>query len=364
MISVKNVTKSFFNATKVFKACDNISFEVKAGEIFGIIGLSGAGKSTLLRCLNLLERADSGDIFIDGKNICTLKRTELLAVRKKVSMIFQAFNLFKQKCVFDNIAYPIRLARRSLFASGKVSSAKEFDAYLKDTVQKLASFIDLSDKLKAYPSELSGGQKQRVAIARALAGEPKILLCDEATSALDPANTTQVLNLIKKAVREFNMTCVVITHQMEVAKSLCDRIAVMQDGKIIEENSVEELFQNPKTALTKSFIGKLHSEPLEELFSAESFSNENKNFDGELVRLTYSNKTVNKAILNDCIKNYDVRVNFLAGNINNLTSGQVGFMIIAIDGLADERKKALQFLLDNGVSVDVLNLENASGKIV
>lgn len=358
MISVKSLTKEFSNAGKVFKACDNVSFDVKAGEIYGIIGLSGAGKSTLLRCLNLLEKPTSGEVFINGANICKLSNLELLTLRKKVSMIFQSFNLFKQKNVFENIAYPLRVSKKTILKSGKVHNNKSFEVFLKERVTELARFIDLNDKLQAFPNELSGGQKQRVAIARALATEPKILLCDEATSALDPSNTMQVLSLIKKAVTEFNMTCVIITHQMEVAKTLCDRIAVMQDGKIIEENTVEELFQNPKSSLTKSFIGKLHSEPLEELFSADSFSDENKNFAGELVRLTYSDKTVNKAVLNTCIKNYNVSINFLAGNINNLKTGQVGFMVVAIDGDASEIKAALKFLQDSGVTVDIVKIKN------
>lgn len=362
MISVKNLTKEFLNAGELFRACDDVSFDVGVGEIYGIIGLSGAGKSTILRCLNLLEKPTSGAIFINGKDICKISNTELLALRKKVSMIFQGFNLFKQKTVFENIAYPLRLLKKNLIESGKVSSSKNFEKYLAERVNELASFIDLSDKLKSYPNELSGGQKQRVAIARALATEPKILLCDEATSALDPSNTKQVLNLIKKAVTKFNMTCIVITHQMEVAKTLCDRIAVMQAGKIIEENTVEELFQNPKTTLTKSFIGKLHSEPLDEVFSADSFSSENENFSGKLVRLTYSYKTVNLPVLNDCIKTHEVSINFLAGNINNLKTGQVGFMIVAVDGDDAEIKKALQFLRDNNVGVEIVNLQTSKAK--
>lgn len=359
MISVKNITKEFSSAGKTFKACDNISFEVKSGEIFGIIGLSGAGKSTLLRCLNLLEKPTSGEIYIDGQNICTLRTAELLRLRKKVSMIFQSFNLFKQKSVFENIAYPLRISRKDILIDGKKITNAAFEQYVREKAERLASFVGLHAKLYAYPNELSGGEKQRVAIARALASEPEILLCDEATSALDPANTKQIVGLIKKAVAEFNMSCVLITHQMEVAKTLCDRIAVMESGKIIEENTVEGLFQNPKTALAKSFIGKLQSEPLEELFSIENFSKAQGTFVGELVRLTYSAKTVNEPVLNDCIKQYPVSINFLAGNINNLKTGQVGFMIVSISGERNEIERALQFLEQHGVGVEIINFNDA-----
>ena len=244
MIEVSHLVKEFSNDGKVFRAVDDVSFQVQKGEIYGIIGLSGAGKSTLVRCLNRLEEPTSGKIFIDGVDMVALNKKELLNQRKDIGMIFQHFNLFLQKTVYDNIAYPLEIQK---WPKEKI----------KARVEELLDFIDLKDKRGVYPSSLSGGQKQRVAIARALATSPKILLSDEGTSALDPINTRMVVETLKKTVKDLNTTIIMITHQMEVAKDICDRIAVMENGKIIEENTVEELFRAPKTKQTQNFISSL-----------------------------------------------------------------------------------------------------------
>ena len=231
MIKIENLVKVYDNG---LKAVNNISLEVKKGEIFGIIGMSGAGKSSLIRCINRLESPTEGNIFIDGKDIVTMNKKELKEARKNMAMIFQSFNLFYQKSVYDNIAYPL-----------KINKWKKKD--IDKRVKTLLEYVNLSDKIHEYPANLSGGQKQRVAIARALAVQPKILLCDEATSALDPQSTKSILELLLKIRDEFNLTIVLITHQMEVVKSVCDRAAVIEDGKIIEQNTVLELFTSPKT---------------------------------------------------------------------------------------------------------------------
>lgn len=334
MIEVKNLVKVFRVDGKEFKALDDVSFKVDKGEIFGVIGLSGAGKSTLVRCINRLEEADSGEVIIDGVNISKLSPEDLRRERKDIGMIFQAFNLFMQKTVYDNIAYPLEIA-------------KEKKDHIEKRVEELLKFIDLEEKRNAYPAELSGGQKQRVAIARAIATNPKILLSDEGTSALDPANTQAVLNLLKKIVKKYNTTIIMITHQMEVAKDICDNIAVMENGRIIEENTTKELFRNPQTKVTRSFIKNLKDEVEEEVINGEDFK-------GDVYRLSYANNNYDKPILSQCMKKFDVYVNILSGNINKLNATSVGYLTVEIQGSEAERKKALDFLIENQVSVEVL----------
>lgn len=334
MIEVKNLVKVFRVDGKEFKALDDVSFKVDKGEIFGVIGLSGAGKSTLVRCINRLEEPDSGQIIIDGIKILSLSPEKLRKERKDIGMIFQAFNLFMQKTVYHNIAYPLEIA-------------KEKKDHIEKRVEELLKFIDLEEKRNAYPAELSGGQKQRVAIARAIATNPKILLSDEGTSALDPANTQAVLNLLKKIVKKYNTTIIMITHQMEVAKDICDNIAVMENGRIIEENTTKELFRNPQTKVTRSFIKNLKDEVEEEVINGEDFK-------GDVYRLSYANNNYDKPILSQCMKKFDVYVNILSGNINKLNATSVGYLTVEIQGSEAERKKALDFLIENQVSVEVL----------
>lgn len=334
MIEVKNLVKEFKTEDGTFRALDDLSFKVNRGEIYGVIGLSGAGKSTLVRCINRLEEPTSGEIIVDGKSIIDLNEKELRAARKDIGMIFQYFNLFMQKTVAENIAYP-------LLISG-VSKAD-----IEKRVDELLNFIDLKDKKNSYPSELSGGQKQRVAIARAIATNPSVLLSDEGTSALDPANTESVLNLLKKIVKEFNMTIIMITHQMEVAKEICDRIAVMQAGKIIEENDTKELFTNPKTSVTRSFIKNLEDEV------EEGYVNGN-DYKGDVLRLSYADENYDKPILSQCVKKFDIYFSILSGNINKLNISSVGYLTVQILGKEEERAKAIEFLKNNNVNVEVL----------
>lgn len=331
MIEVKNLTKEFKLDGAEFKAVDNVSFSVERGQIYGIIGLSGAGKSTLVRCLNRLEEPTSGEIIVDGKNILDLSEKELLEERRQIGMIFQNFNLFMQKTVYQNIAYPLEISN--------VSKDK-----IDERVNELLKFIDLEEKKNAYPSELSGGQKQRVAIARSIATNPKILLSDEGTSALDPANTKVILELLKKVVATYKMTIVMITHQMEVAQDICDRIAVMDHGKIVEENETEQLFKNPKTALTRSFIQ--HLDVAEEIVASE--------FKGTILRLVYDGENLAEPILSKCLKEYNVYFNIISANVNKLTEGAMGYLTIEITGEDQEVDKAIKYLKNSKVSVEVL----------
>ncbi len=239
MIRIEHVTKTYDDVIAV----DDVSFNIKKGEIFGIIGYSGAGKSTLLRCLNLLERPTTGKVWIDNKDFTKLTDREVRKERLKVGMIFQHFYLISSKTVYDNIAF-------SLKAAGKKKSD------IKIRVLELLDLVGLTDRANHYPAQLSGGQKQRVGIARALANNPKVLLCDEATSALDPTTTVAILNLLKEINEKLGITIVLITHEMEVIKDVCHRIAVMENGKVIEIGSVYDIFANPKQALTKKFVRK------------------------------------------------------------------------------------------------------------
>ncbi len=333
---MKNIVKEYPLGDSFFRAVDDVSFTVNDGEIFGIIGLSGAGKSTLVRCINRLEEPESGDVLIDGVSVLGLDKKGLLEERKQIGMIFQSFNLFEQKNVFENIAYPLRIMKMD-------------NSEIKARVEELLDFIDLKHKRNSYPRELSGGQKQRVAIARAIATKPKILLSDEGTSALDPANTKSILDLLKSIVEKFNMTVIMITHQMEVAKEICDRIAVMERGKIIEENTVEEIFRNPKEKLTASFIYSLQDkgEKVQEDINKDDFS-------GVVARLTYGDKDYSAPILSSCIKKFDVDVSILSGNVNKLNRETVGYLIIEINGEQSEIFKAMDYLREQDVRVEVL----------
>lgn len=335
MIEVSHLVKEFSNDGKVFRAVDDVSFQVQKGEIYGIIGLSGAGKSTLVRCLNRLEEPTSGKIFIDGVDMVALNKKELLNQRKDIGMIFQHFNLFLQKTVYDNIAYPLEIQK---WPKEKIQAR----------VEELLDFIDLKDKRGVYPSSLSGGQKQRVAIARALATSPKILLSDEGTSALDPINTRMVVETLKKTVKDLNTTIIMITHQMEVAKDICDRIAVMENGKIIEENTVEELFRAPKTKQTQNFISSLREsdDPDQSLDLTK--------YKGRVLRLSYDDQTVDQPILSRCIKDYQVDVNLLSGNMNRLDVKDFGYMIVEVLGPDQQVDQALAFMKEAGVYVEVL----------
>ena len=239
MIKIEHLNKTY-KSNKV-KALDDINIEIEKGDIYGIVGLSGAGKSSLVRCINRLEEADSGKIVINGVDILSLSKKALIEQRKKIGMIFQSFNLFSSKTIFENIAYPLRLAKMS-------------EEMIKLRVDELLSIVDLKDKKQTYPSQLSGGQKQRVGIARAIANNPDVLLCDEATSALDPKTTGQILDLLLDINKKTKLTIVVITHEMEVIKQICNKVAIIEHGKIIDSGRVIDLFSKPANEKTKHFV--------------------------------------------------------------------------------------------------------------
>ena len=334
MILIENLSKSFEGTKDKIWAVKDVNLHINRGEIFGIIGLSGAGKSTLIRCLNRLEEPMEGKGIIDGVDITSLDKKELRLARKDIGMIFQHFNLLSQKTVYENIAFPLELEKLS-------------KNEIKTKVNTLLDYVELTDKRDSYPSQLSGGQKQRVAIARSLANNPKILLSDEGTSALDPQTTKSILDLLNRIRKEFGLTIVLITHQMEVVKDVCDRVAIMENGKIIEMNTVEELFRNPKTRTANSFISGLKFNMEEEYIKPEEFK-------GTLIRLSFLGDSAKQPIVSKMVKEFDIHVNILSGNINELMSTSVGYLILELLGDKDDIKAAINYLNKQNVNVEVI----------
>lgn len=245
MITLTNISKSFETSAGTVKALDNVSLTIDTGEVFGIIGESGAGKSTLVRCINLLEQPTSGSVIIDGRDVTSLRGSELRALRADIGMIFQRFSLFEQRTVLDNVIFPATLAS----SAGRVSRTEATDR-----ARELLGLVGLEGKERSYPSQLSGGQQQRVAIARALMTNPKTLLCDEATSALDTLTTSQVLDLLGSINEKLGVTIVLITHSLAVARRICGRIAVMEHGQVVEQGTVAEVFGNPQADVTRALL--------------------------------------------------------------------------------------------------------------
>lgn len=333
MINIQHVNKTFETASGQVQALSDVNLTIEKGDIYGIIGLSGAGKSTLVRCINRLEEPSSGNIFIDGTNIMELSSSQLRKTRKNIGMIFQHFNLLNMRTVFQNIAYPMELA-----GIPKEQQQKK--------ISKLLDLVDLTDKKDAYPSQLSGGQKQRVGIARALANNPTILLCDEATSALDPKTTKSILSLLRKINKELGLTLVVITHEMEVIKQICNKVAVMEDGKVIEDGPVTTIFTHPVHPTTKSFVHQVTHEIPENLLYSDNNS--------LLVKLSYKRKTIDEPLISNMVKNYSVDANILLGGIDHLQSMVVGNLVLELIGDENNRRKALDYLTTQGVEYEVI----------
>ena len=336
MIELKNITVDFDG----FKAVDDVSLTIKEQDTFGIVGFSGAGKSTLVRTINLLQRPTSGEVLIDGENLLDLSNKDLRNRRKKIGMIFQHFNLLNNLTVIDNVIFPIK-KDKSLTKEEKRQKALE----LLDTV-------GIKDKADSYPSELSGGQQQRCAIARALASEPEILLCDEATSALDPKTTKQILKLLKDLNDKLKLTVVIITHQMDVVKDLCNKCAVMQDGKVIESGSTLDIFSNPKNKLTREFVETSTniSETIEEVKSNIGILKD----DEVLAKLSYLGQSTTEPIINELFEKFGVRTNILAGNIEFINGTPVGNLIVSFKGDDDNLVEVSNYLKDKGTNLEIL----------
>lgn len=334
MIEIKNLTKVYKTKKGEVKGVDNVSLTVKEGEIFGIVGYSGAGKSSLLRCINLLERPTSGSITVDGTDLTSLKGEQLRSSRLKIGMIFQHFYLISQKTVYENISFSLKAAN---YPKGQV----------KQRVEELLKMVGLSDKRDVYPSQLSGGQKQRVGIARALANNPKVLLCDEATSALDPTTTKSILTLLKKINKELNITIVLITHEMDVVKEICSRMAIMQDGRVVEEGSVYDIFANPHTALTKEFIESVVTLEIPEVIL--------KSCQGPIVKVTFKGKVAGEGVISDTLQQFNLKGNFLHGSIEYIQEQPLGIFIMELKGQKEEIEKALNYIENRAAQVEVLH---------
>jgi len=338
MIRVENVSKTYTGKQGTVEAVKDVSLEISRGEIFGVIGFSGAGKSTLIRLLNGLETVTSGHIYINEKDITTLKRKELLKERQKIAMIFQHFNLLWSRTVEENIAFSLEIAG--------VPKAER-----KAKVAQLIDLVGLTGREKSYPSQLSGGQKQRVGIARALANDPEVLLCDEATSALDPKTTKDILKLLVEINQELGLTIVLITHEMHVVRQICHRVAVMEEGRVVESGEVIEVFKNPQQPITKQFVGEERvDDEIDEVFHHLSTSLR----PGVAVRIQYLGDRTGDAVLSEAIRKLDATVSILQAKVNITQKGILGSMIILIEEESSKAEEVIEYLKQAEIIVEVL----------
>ncbi|WP_232697458.1 methionine ABC transporter ATP-binding protein [Brevibacillus daliensis] len=334
MIEIQNLVKEYKTKASTIVGVNDVSLTINKGEIFGIIGRSGAGKSSLIRCLNLLEEPTSGKIIIDGVDLTSLRGEELRQARLKIGMIFQHFHLIKSKTVYENIAFALKANRKS----GEEINAR---------VTELLEMVGLSDKRDVYPAQLSGGQKQRVGIARALANDPHVLLCDEATSALDPETTQSILALLKKINRDLRLTIVLITHEMEVVKDICDRMAVMQSGDVVEEGHVYEIFSEPKHQMTRAFISSL--------FQFELPQRLIDNCNGTIVKIQFVAPQAEEAVITEVLQNFHVKGNILHGKIEYIQDQPLGILILELIGDIAEVDKAIQYIQERTYKLEVIH---------
>lgn len=341
MIRLESISKTFTRAGQAqVTALADVSLTIQRGEIFGVIGPSGAGKSTLIRLINLLERPTTGTVTVDGTELTALPETALRAERRKIGMIFQHFALLSSRTVFDNVALPLELAgldRRTIAAR----------------VDRLLELVGLSDKRDRYPAELSGGQKQRVGIARALASEPSVLLCDEATSALDPETTASILQLLAKINRELDLTIVLITHEMAVIKAICHRVAVLEQGRVIEEARVFDLFTRPQTPTSRAFVASVTGAELPEALAAKL--SERPLAGGETVlRLVFAGSQAGTTALGQLARRLGIDAALLHGRVDSVQGAPFGTLIVAVPGGPEAARSAIDFLSSLKLSVEVL----------
>ena len=337
MIVLDQIKKIFNTNSGRVTAVDSVNLSIRKGEIFGIIGYSGAGKSTLIRMLNLLERPTEGTVTIDGKDLTQISSKELRLARQQIGMVFQHFNLLWSRTVFENIAFSLEIAG--------VNKDE-----IKPRVLELIQLVGLSGKEDNYPSQLSGGQKQRVGIARALANNPKVLLCDEATSALDPQTTDEILDLLVQINKKYNLTIVLITHEMHVIQKICHHVAIMESGRIVEQGDVLTVFSNPQHPVTERFVKQVASED----DSLETVEHLIKKFpNGKIVLLNYLKETAEQPFITNVIRNYQVDINIIQGKVVQTQEGGYGSLYVQLTGL--EIIPALNYLKEVGVEVEVIS---------
>ena len=339
MIDIKGLYKTYTGKEGNTEALKNINLRIEKGDIFGIIGLSGAGKSTLIRCINRLEEPTKGSVFIEDKDIVKLNDGELRDMRRNIGMIFQHFNLLSRKNCRENIAFPLKIMKYD-------------KREMEKRVDELLNIVDLKDKKLSYPNQLSGGQKQRVAIARALATNPKILLCDEATSALDPNTTSSILKLLKSINETLGITIVMITHQMEVIKEVCNKVAVISDGSIVEQGNTYDVFSKPSHPITKSFIKDVS------LNIDRNIIDDPENT--EVVRITFLDHKAKEPLIYKIIKNFDIEANILAGQMNSIQGRTYGNLVVGLRGTDEKIEAAIGYLKDEGIIVEELKYNGSS----
>ena len=341
MIELRHISQRFAGPNGWVDALHDINLDIPAGQIFGIIGRSGAGKSTLVRTINLLTRPSSGDVIVDGKPLNTLTAPQLREARREIGMVFQHFNLLSSRTVFENVALPLELAGMKR-------------AEIEATVLPLLELVGLTALKDRYPSRIIGGQKQRVGIARALASRPKVLLSDEATSALDPETTRSILELLKRINRELGLTIVLITHQMEVIKDVCDRVAVLDAGRVVEEGNVVDVFLKPRHAVTRALLGDVIAHELPAAVKTRVAAHI-AGGEGRLLRLAFAGGGVERPILSETIRRYELDFNILHGQVDEIQGRAFGSLAVLADGEPQQLSAAVHFLREQGVVVEELS---------
>ena len=329
IVELRGLSKTFGAGAEQVAALQQVSLAVEPGEIFGIIGLSGAGKSTLVRCINLLERPDEGQVLFHGQNLTAMSTKQLRQVRRKISMIFQSFNLLEQRTALDNICFPLELEG--------IPKAKA-----KQRARELLEIVGLPDKAKAYPVQLSGGQKQRIAIARALASDPEVLLCDEATSALDPQTTNSILNLLQTISRERGITVILITHQMSVIEQICNRVAILDSGVVAEIGDVEQVFSNPQSAAGRRLVSPDVALPL-------------STWVGPVARIAFNGNTSEEPIIAEVAMEKGIKLSILGADTRNVDGKAFGTMLVSLPEDAEKKQEVLDYLNHfDGVTAEVI----------
>ena len=337
VIEILNVEKVFKNKKSEVHALRNVSLKVEKGDIFGIVGYSGAGKSTLLRLVNLLEKPTSGSVKVEEREIINLSEKELNILRKNIGMVFQQFNLLESQTVYQNLKIP-------LIISGTPKNS------IDKRIEELLDFVGLKDKKNSSVSKLSGGQKQRIGIARALATHPKILLCDEATSALDPKTTKSILQLLKKINNEFGITILLITHEMEVVKEICNKVAVMQDGEIKEQGNIIEIFTNPQENITKNFISSIINNNIPESLKEELDLNL------PVVKLTFLGEKSGQPLISEINKKFDISTKILSASVNELSNTILGVLVVQLEGNPAIINEVEEFIKNRGVKIERMEI--------
>ncbi len=341
MIKLRNIKKTYKSDNISVEALKGVSLEIEKADIFGIIGYSGSGKSTLVRCVNLLERPDEGEVIVNGKNLLELSENKLRNERQKIGMIFQHFNLLSHDTVFDNVALPLIYK--------KVPKDE-----IKEKVDYLLNLVGLSERKNAYPSQLSGGQKQRVSIARALATDPEVLLSDEATSALDPQTTDSILNLLKDLNKKLGLTIILITHEMAVIKEICNKVAVLSNGKIVEKGSALKIFSKPEHSVTKEFVSSVfQNDKIYSLLQTKSISKVLEN-NGVVTRLLFTGESANDAYISEISRKFEINCSVIFGNIEVIQGEPVGCLFVALSGDKENIRKGLDYLEKADVEIDFI----------